>query len=61
MSGFNQHDIRRELITVEEKLFQIRESFVLYAGKENVQEVREIDATLKKVQSLQKKIQKWFA
>lgn len=61
MSGFNQHDIRRELITVEEKLFQIRESFVLYAGEENVQEVRDIDATLKKVQSLQKKMQKWFA
>lgn len=61
MAQMNQHDIQRGLITVEELLFQIRNAFVGYAGEENVPEVRDLDATMKKVRSLQTQMRKWFA
>lgn len=58
---FNQHDIQRGLITVEELLYKIRDSFIGYAGEENVPEVKEIDETMKQVRSLQEKMRIWFA
>ena len=57
----DQFGIQRELLTVEQKLLQIRDSFMGYAAGDETEEVKVLDATVKKVRSLQAKMRRWFA
>lgn len=62
MPRLDAFDIQRELLTVEQKLLQIRDSFIGYAaGEETVPEVVYMDGTIKRVRQIQAKMRAWFA
>jgi hypothetical protein len=59
MADLNQFEIQRELISIEERLTQVRDSLSNYLS--DAQEVKDTDAIIKKVQTLQTKVKRFFA
>lgn len=61
MSATSEFDIQRELLTIEEKLVAVRQSFSNFAASDETRELRDFDSAIKKVRGLQVKMRKWFA
>jgi len=61
MEKLNEFGIQRELIAIEEKLTDVRNSFSSYAAGDEVDEIKEFDEIINRIRALQLEIREWFA
>lgn len=61
MAELDPFQMQRELLTIEQLLFKIRDSFLGYSAGEETAEVKNMDSITRKVRTLQLQMRSYFA